>query len=92
MVAAARHFGFEKEWSDYVDSNPGETIQELFYMLILFKAKFANSGKGLFALHWSPEEGMHRMVAALIMTTLSTVNLQDGSLNGPMTLQYDNLV
>jgi hypothetical protein len=36
MVAAARHFGFEKEWSDYVDSNPGETIQELFYMLILF--------------------------------------------------------
>ena len=92
MVTAATHFGFEKEWKDHVDSHPDETIQERFYMLILYKAKFANSKRGELALHWSPEEGMHRMVAALIMTTLSSVNLQDGSLNGPMTLQYNDLV
>jgi len=86
MTKAAEHFGFEKEWKDHVDNHPDETIQQRFYQLVFFKAKFANSGRGPTALHWSPEEGMHRMIAALLLMTLSSVNLQDGSLNGPMTL------
>lgn len=92
MTKAAAHFGFEKEWKEHVDNHPDETIQERFYKLIVFKARFANSGRGSTALHWSPEEGMHRMIAALILMTLSSVNLHDGSLNGPMTLEYSDLV
>ena len=92
MAKAAAHFGFEEEWIKHVIDYPDEPIQKRFYQLVLFKAMFANSGRGSTALHWSPEEGMHRMIAALLLMTLSSVNLHDGSLNGAMTLEYSDLV
>lgn len=92
MHFAAELYGFPDEWKEWTEKHEDRSNQAWFYQLVLFKATYANTGRGELALDASPREGMHRSVNELLCTVLATMDYTHGLINKSHSMSWDGFV